>query len=210
MKNNTKTTIINKAREQFNEHGFGQVTLRMIANELSMSCGNLNYHFKKREDILEVLYFEMVEVFDKRVDTLSEVELSMAHLYHEVKASMERMYAYRFFWTDIYNLLRMNPTIKEHFQKVYAQRIKGCLFLLQVFQKQGLLRAEQYQKEHQYLAEQMIHFGNTWWYGTALYEPNLTAHITKGTEQYLAILYPYLNHKGQEEMRAILPHFFEK
>ena len=208
MKNNTKKNIIDKAREQFNQYGFGQVTLRMIANELSMSCGNLNYHFKKREDILEVLYLEMVEVFDKRIDTLADRELSISHLYNEVKVSMERMHAYRFFWTDIYNLLRINPRMKEHFQTVYEQRIKGCLFLFQAFEVKGLLRAESYKKEHQQLAEQLVHFGNTWWYGTALYAPNLAENITKGANQYVAILYPYLTKKGQEELRAIMPSFF--
>jgi AcrR family transcriptional regulator len=208
MKNNTKKNIIDKARELFNQYGFGQVTLRMIANELSMSCGNLNYHFKKREDILEVLYFEMAEVFDKRIDTLANRALSISHLYNEVRVSMDRMYIYRFFWTDIYNLLRINPTIKEHFQTVYEQRIKGCLFLFQTFQTQGLLRTESYKKEHQQLAEQLTHFGNTWWYGTALYVPNLAESITKGTNQYVAILYPYLTKKGQEELRTIMPSFF--
>jgi len=210
MKNSTKKNIINKAREQFNQYGFGQVTLRMIANELSMSCGNLNYHFKKREDILEVLYFEMVEVFDQRIDTLPQVELSILHLYNEVKTSMERMYTYRFFWTDIYNVLRTNIKIREHFQLVYEQRIKGCLYLLQNFQEQGLLRAEQYPKEYSYLAEQMIHFGNTWWYGTALYQHNLAENVTKGTDQYVAILYPYLSTKGQEEIKKVMPWVFVK
>jgi AcrR family transcriptional regulator len=208
MKNNTKKNIIDKARALFNQYGFGQVTLRMIANELSMSCGNLNYHFKKREDILEVLYFEMAEVFDKRIETLAQSELSIAHLYKEVKTSMERMYTYRFFWTDIYNILRINSTIKEHFQSVYEQRIQGCLFLFQAFQTQGLLGVENYKKEQQQLAEKMIHFGNTWWYVTALYSPNSAGNIRKGTNQYVAILYPYLTPKGQEELRAIMPQFF--
>jgi AcrR family transcriptional regulator len=175
-----------------------------------MSCGNLNYHFKKREDILEVLYFEMAEVFDKRIETLAETELSIAHLYKEVKTSMERMYTDRFFWTDIYNILRINPIIKEHFQSVYEQRIQGCLFLFQAFQTQGLLGVEKYKKEQQQLAEQLIHFGNTWWYGTALYAPNSAENIRKGTNQYVAILYPYLTEKGQEELRAIMPQFFAK
>jgi len=38
----------------------------MIAMELGMSSVNLNYHYKKREDILESFYFEIVKSFDKR------------------------------------------------------------------------------------------------------------------------------------------------
>lgn len=205
MKNNTKTKIIDQARVQFNEYGFGQVTLRMIANELSMSCGNLNYHFKKREDILELLYFEMVAVFDKRVENLVQAEISMEHLYREVRASMERMYHYRFFWTDIYNILRLNPLVKEHFQTVYQQRLEGCLFLFKAFQAQGLLSVEIYKGAYQRVAEQLIHFGNTWWYGTALYDQDLSQNIEIGVERYLMILYPYLTEKGKKEMSNVLP-----
>lgn len=208
MKNNTKTKIIDQARIQFNQYGFGQVTLRMIANELSMSCGNLNYHFKKREDILELLYFEMVKVFDKRVENLEQSELSMEHLYKEVSVSMERMYQYRFFWTDIYNILRLNTLVKEHFQTVYQERLKGCLFLFQAFQSQGLLPKETYKGEYQKIAEQLIHFGNTWWYGTVLYDHDLSQNIATGVERYLMILYPYLTESGQKEMRGVLPSVF--
>ena len=63
------------SRKLFNELGFSQVTIRMIASELGFSSGNLNYHFRKRADILEALYFEMVEVFDKRIQDLSEARI---------------------------------------------------------------------------------------------------------------------------------------
>ena len=48
----------------------------MIAVELKISSGNLNYHFKNREDVLEALYFEMVSEFDSRVNQLGETEIS--------------------------------------------------------------------------------------------------------------------------------------
>ena len=54
-----KKLILEAARTLFNERGYSQVTIRMIALELNMSSGNLNYHFKKREDIFETLYFEI-------------------------------------------------------------------------------------------------------------------------------------------------------
>jgi AcrR family transcriptional regulator len=47
----------------------------MIALELNMSSGNLNYHFKKREDIFEALYFEMVLEFDERIESLRNMDL---------------------------------------------------------------------------------------------------------------------------------------
>lgn len=62
---NTKQQILEAARKRFNKSGYMQATICMIASKLGISSGNLNYHFCKREDILEALYFAMVKQFDK-------------------------------------------------------------------------------------------------------------------------------------------------
>ena len=74
---NTRQKILDTSRNLFNDLGYSQVTIRMIASKLNMSSGNLNYHFRKREDILEALYFEMVQVFDERVQTLDSKQISL-------------------------------------------------------------------------------------------------------------------------------------
>ena len=58
---NTKGTILNTALKLFNSQGLSKVKLRTIANNMGISQGNLNYHFKKREDVIETLYFRLVE-----------------------------------------------------------------------------------------------------------------------------------------------------
>ena len=71
-----KKLILDTAKALFNEKGYHNVTIRMIALKMNMSSGNLNYHFKKREDIFEALYFEMVSEFDERIDLLVSVTSS--------------------------------------------------------------------------------------------------------------------------------------
>lgn len=114
---NTRDKILNAARNLFNKQAYSNVTIRMIAKELQISSGNLNYHFKKKEEILEALYFEMVAEFDARVENLNKTEFDLETVYHDIKISMERMLYYSFFWTDLYNLLRANKKIKKHFKK---------------------------------------------------------------------------------------------
>ena len=58
-----KAKILTTARALFNKEGFSNVTIRMIAQGLEISSGNLTYHYQKREDIFEALYFEMVSEF---------------------------------------------------------------------------------------------------------------------------------------------------
>ena len=72
----TKERIKSIAKKLFNEQGIADITMRKIALAAGMSVGNLNYHFKKREEVLEALYFEMVEVFDKPLGKLEKLEFS--------------------------------------------------------------------------------------------------------------------------------------
>ena len=127
--NKTKKNILDTARRLFNDLGYSNVTIRMVANELNMSSGNLNYHCRKREDILEALYFEMVEVFDARVKALDDKIISLKYIQTTVESSMIRMIDYRFFWTDLYFLLKSNQKIRTHFEEAKMERTAGYTFL---------------------------------------------------------------------------------
>jgi AcrR family transcriptional regulator len=56
----TKERILNSAVELFNSRGFVNVTMRDIAAELDMSLGNLTYHFKKKEELMEAIHERII------------------------------------------------------------------------------------------------------------------------------------------------------
>ena len=64
----TKQKILSQSLHLFNSHGVSNVSLRMIADQSGISVGNLQYHFKKREDIIEALYFQLVENLNKLLE----------------------------------------------------------------------------------------------------------------------------------------------
>ncbi|MCB9257261.1 MAG: TetR/AcrR family transcriptional regulator [Chitinophagales bacterium] len=191
---NTRDKILNAARNLFNKQAYSNVTIRMIAKELQISSGNLNYHFKKKEEILEALYFEMVAEFDARVENLNKTEFDLETVYHDIKISMERMLYYSFFWTDLYNLLRANKKIKKHFQKVYEHRFNGYLFLFEQLAKKGIMHPFGTQNEAKLLIERMLAFSNTWIYNSSLYDKKInTKLIEEEANKLLSFLYPYLS-----------------
>ncbi|PXX25741.1 TetR/AcrR family transcriptional regulator [Arenibacter sp. ARW7G5Y1] len=204
-----KKLILEAARTLFNENGYHDVTIRMIALKMNMSSGNLNYHFKKREDIFEALYFDMVLEFDQRIDVLPNMEISIEQLRNDVERSMKRMLDYTFFWTDLYNLLSISDRVKGHFQEVYKKRISGCFLLFEKLQQKNLMRAASYEREYDFLAERMINYGNTWLYSSRLYANKLDAHqIDYHVNTYLSILFPFLTSHGKREFQNLLPELF--
>lgn len=208
----TKHKILDKSRYLFNNFGYSQVTIRMIASELKMSSGNLNYHFKKREDILETLYFEMVKVFDKRVEVLKDQVISLEFMQSNIQISMERMVEYRFFWTDLYNLLRSSKKIKDHFEAVKKDRIKGYFFVFECFNNQSVLKKATFHKEYKLLIERMIEYSNTWLYYSILYENKKNSEdiIKQASFQLLLMMYPYLTSSGKKEFRNLHPYYFNE
>ncbi len=206
--NKKKKLIIEGAKTLFNEKGYSQVTIRMIALKLEMSSGNLNYHYQKREDIFEALYFEMVAAFDERLAKLEDVEVSIPQIRQDIEQSMHRMIDYKFFWTDLYNLLSVSDHVKTHFQAVYKSRIDGCLLLFEKLEKQGLMRGSSFKLEYHFLAEQIVNYGNTWLYASNLYA-NKNENIAKVANTLLSFFYPYLTPKGQLEFKNEMPTLFE-
>lgn len=202
----TKVRILEIARTLFNERGFLNVTIRQIAEELGMSSGNLNYHYRKREDILEALYFEMVEHFDARVAALPQQEISFEQIRTDIYSSMQLMLDYRFFWTDLYQLLQLRETIHSHFQEALNRRIKGYQFLFQALQGKGLMLPPNFAEEHELLGSQMIHFGNTWLYAAILYPNNKIDenYAKRQTDVLIMMLHPYLTARGQKALKSVL------
>lgn len=208
---NTKRKILDTAKRLFNEFGYRQVTIRMIATELSMSSGNLNYHFKKREDILEAIYFEMVEVFDARVNELGEEPISLQYIQSNIESSMARMIDYSFFWTDIYLLLKSNKKIRDHFENVKSQRQNGYKFVFKSLISADIMKKPSFPNEYIHLSERMINYSNTWLYASLLYtlKGSNNSIIRESSFQLLSMTYSYLTNKGQKEFRNIYPSFFE-
>ena len=204
-----KELILEAAKTLFNEKGYHNVTIRMIALKLNMSSGNLNYHFKKREDIFEALYFEMVLEFDKRVDKLPSTDISIGQIKFDIERSMRRMLDYKFFWTDLYNLLAENDRVKEHFQEVYKKRISGCFFLFEKMKQKGLMKSSSFEMEYSFLAERMINYGNTWLYSSRIYSEDLSRkNIDYPVNTFLSMLFPFLTSQGKEDFKNLLPEFF--
>lgn len=68
-----KDQIIEVAATLFNRHGLSNVTMRMIADALGLSAGNLHYHYKTKQEIVEAVCekarkdFEDIPMLDEMV-----------------------------------------------------------------------------------------------------------------------------------------------
>ncbi|WP_420573321.1 TetR/AcrR family transcriptional regulator [Kordia sp.] len=205
----TKEKILSISRMLFNTHGYSNVTIRMIAIEAKMSSGNLNYHFKKRDDILEALYFEMVAVFDRRIKQLNTTEITLETVKEQIVSGLQRMIDYRFFWTDLYNLLKLNTKIKSHFLNAHKERTKGYHYLFEILIGKKILNDFAFDRESSFLIERMINYSNTWLYNSFVYEIEINDDdIIQYAQNLMGILYPYFTDLGKKQYKELFPKLF--
>lgn len=172
---------------------------------MGISHGNLNYHFKKREELLEALYFEMAGVFDERVKNIEIARINLRHIFDESLESMLRMAEYRFIWTDLSQLLRENSKIREHFISVRRKREMGYHFVFQKLLADNLMRKEQFPDEYKHLINRLMSYSDSWLSSLDIYEiPVDQDIINKQHKIFFEMFYPYLTEYGLSEYKGIV------
>ncbi len=201
----TKEKIVETALNLFNEYGLAKVTLRTIAKEMGISQGNLNYHFKKRDDIIEFLYFELVSTIDKSMTETQAAEINLKLLFDLSKSIMTNFYAYRFFLLDFVQIMKDNKIIKSHYLKLSELREDQFTDLFSVLVKQKIMRKEELPNEYSSLYTRFQILGDFWISSAEVVNKRISKRII--SNYYTIIIqaiYPYLTPKGKKEYYSLM------
>lgn len=202
--NETKHKILIKSLKLFNSTGTSNVSLRNIADEVGISVGNLQYHFKKREDIIEALYFELVG----KMDTIFFVpkEDLLKSFLNISKEIITTLYGYNFFLLDFVTITRKNHKIKSHYSELSKRRELESLKMVSVLINNNLFREELLKNEYRSLFKRIEIISN-FWFSSVLIQADV---LSKESIQEYSILisqsiYPYLTDEGRNQYVNIFP-----
>lgn len=126
----TAERILLTALELFNEHGENGVTSVDIAMELDISPGNLYYHYKGKEVIIEALVAlhkkQMISVLSRDVVSALSAEDVFYYLY----ILIEKLYLFRFLYRSQADLLEKYSAIErpvKQLAKTMDAQLRGML-----------------------------------------------------------------------------------
>lgn len=91
MKRDVKKTIMTTARDLFGARGYNDVSLRDIADVLGISVGNLTYHYKRKEDLIEAVIDEQHKSY-RPAETARDIPALHAYFTHQFQFQSERQY----------------------------------------------------------------------------------------------------------------------
>ncbi len=194
----TKKKILATALDLFNEKGLSRVTLRTIAQKMEISQGNLNYHFKKRDEIIENLYFDLVKNIDFRLSKSQNEAISLKLLLGLSASIMDSFYEYRFFLLDFVQIMRENKVIKAHYLELSKIREAQFSVLFNALIKKGILRKEILPNEYAFLYKRFQILGDFWISSAQVVNSRISKNMIS---EYATIInqsiYPYLTTKGK-------------
>lgn len=148
----TKDKIKNASRKLFNNKGFKNVTLREVANELSISYGNVTYHFKTKQQLILCLYEDMLKETKEIIKTFDSDNLFTGIL-DAPKITFEISMKYLFFYVDFIEIKRSYPNLSLKLEEDNSSRKKGYLQILKQLKAQGILRDELTDNDLDYLMD---------------------------------------------------------
>lgn len=194
---------MNTSLKLFNNQGVSNVTLRQIALEIGISQGNLNYHFKTRQDIIEALYFELVRKMDELMAFSQDKIPSLETLFHIGKKSMEGLYEYRFILKDALHLIKESEQIKTHYIQLQKIREQQYLQLFDHMIIKGLMRHESFPGEFSNLYHRMNIIGDNWINTQELLHPELNDPVDFYGMILFEMIFPYLTKAGKIEFMKL-------
>ena len=108
--------IIEASLELFNEQGAHTVSTNHIAAHLSISPGNLYYHFANREEIVRAIFPQAAEAVHGALPVSPDRPVSAADVGAYHLRGIETLWRFRFFFRDVDELLSRDPLLAEWFR----------------------------------------------------------------------------------------------
>lgn len=138
----TRDKILKKSLTLFNEQGERKVSTNHIAAALSMSPGNLYYHFRNKDEIIFELFSRYEAETLNMLMAPDDRQLTYADKLGYFEGILDNMWEYRFLHRDLEHLLGDNPSLKERYQQFGRQVMAQGQRIYQRLVESGLVDAD--------------------------------------------------------------------
>ncbi|MBX3256255.1 MAG: TetR/AcrR family transcriptional regulator [Chitinophagaceae bacterium] len=191
----TKAKIIEESERLFFEQGIAGIRLQNIADAAGISVGNLAYHFKNKEAIVETVYENL---FSELTNILSQYMVfpDLSGFDKQFSALYKFYDAKGFTFNNWWHIERSFPDIQKEWlslnNKVLLQLKKRIDYNL----NNGIFKPEPYKGAYEALCQNLLLSINTWIPHQLLRRKPSTEYLYK--KALWAVLYPAFTQKGEE------------
>jgi AcrR family transcriptional regulator len=192
----------------FNRFGEPNVAATMVAADLGISPGNLYYHYPGKEDIVNHLFGQYQHDLQALLPAAKDVK-DLEDAWFFLHSMFELVWRYRFLYRDLNDLLSKYRQLEQALKQVLADKRAAFLTLLGRLSDMGWLTQNPTERESS--ATHMLVM-LTWWLSyeyvrdprNALEDANAQGGVSRGAQQVLGLLLPYLQAQPKAQLLALL------
>jgi AcrR family transcriptional regulator len=119
----TKERIIQKATDVFNANGTAGISLNALAGEIGISAGNLQYHYRNKEEIIRAILEVMYEDWNSVYQAMVVPSFTKDALRHILEINFKLVWKYRFFYRELNALLRNDKSLAKRYAVIQEERL---------------------------------------------------------------------------------------
>jgi AcrR family transcriptional regulator len=188
----TRGRILAESLRLFNEHGEAQVTTGMVAEALGMSPGNLYYHFRNKDEIVERLFTRFEERIDVQPEAAAAGPEAIEDLWLYLHLMLESIWEFRFLYRNLDNLLSRNRRLRDHFNRIAERKFEALVALCEGLARAGAMKARP--DEIRTLARNVLVVATYWLSFKSLRgrRDAQAANLGLGAYQVMSLIAPYL------------------
>ncbi|MEW6203910.1 MAG: TetR/AcrR family transcriptional regulator [Pseudomonadota bacterium] len=208
----TRERILDLSLRLFNEFGEPNITTTVIADEMNISPGNLYYHFRNKDDIVNSIFASFEKEIDGLLDVPGNRQANIEDAWLYLQVSFELIWRYRFLYRDLNDLLSRNRTLEIHFKRILKHKVDVARRLCQGLVESGDMMASQPQINA--LATNMVVVATYWLSFEYVRDPRhfndeatMSAALANGVYQVMCLLAPYLQGNAKELFESLAQSF---
>ena len=209
----TAERILEVTLELFNRFGEPNVSTTLISAELSISPGNLYYHYPAKDELINALFDRYERALGEILQAAEDVDnVEDAWLFFHML--FELVWGYRFLYRDLNDLLSKNRRLETHFQFVLKNKTKAMHALLDGLQRSGAVRLSA--ADAAPLATSMVVLVTYWLSYEYVREPrkalepeSAAASMGRGGYHALALLLPHLDAASRAHLDTLAAAYLQ-
>ncbi len=197
----TPQRILEMALELFNQHGEPNVTTNRIADELDMSPGNLHYHFKTKQSLIEALFGEferqMLELLGG--DPFERADVEDAWLF--LHLVFETIAGYRFIYRDLNELCGRDRDLRRRFRGILKLSMRTASDLLEALERAG--HCQKGTARNEPVIRNIVLIASYWISFDQVLEPRQEPRPGRAAIQVMSIVSPYLQGAAKDQFELL-------
>jgi AcrR family transcriptional regulator len=186
----TRSRVLLESLRLFNELGEARVTTGAIAAALGMSPGNLYYHFRNKDQIVEELFARFEERIDVQPAPPASGAEAIEDLWLYLHLMLEAISDYRFIYRNLDDLMGRNQRLRARFNRVVDRKIATVVELCERLVAARLMHARK--DEIRALARNVLVVATYWHNFQSLRSRGGGPDVGEGAFQVMSLVAPYL------------------